>query len=181
MNNEEMNEKIGGILGYTVKQLGGWYVLMHNGTTVINNKVLAITCKPEDIPSIYPNWSGDFELCYRDLNIENHYTNFFTSKVGAIVVYENEITGSKTSFASNLFTPALICSSFLSMNGIERYEKIFRGVYIQKQTNTWRAEIYVDGVCIIIGFFDNKVDAARAYNSAAIKFYGELALLNEGI
>jgi len=118
MNDYEMNEKIGGILGYTVKQLGGWYVLMHDGITVINNKVLAITCKPEDIASIYPNWTGDFELCYRDLNIENHTAQYYTSSHGAIVIYENEITGSKTSFAANVMTPLLICQAFLSMNGV---------------------------------------------------------------
>lgn len=119
MNNEEMNEKIGGILGYVVKQIGGWHILFYNNKTVIIDKKLSMTYLPAYIASIYPNWTGNFELCERDLNIENHKTKYYTSSHGAIVVYENEITGSKTSFAANVMTPLLICQAYLSMNGVE--------------------------------------------------------------
>ena len=119
MNNYEMNEKIGKLLGYTVKQIGGWYVLFNNGTTIINNKKLAMTCTIADIAEIFPNWSGDFNLCIRDLQIEGHNVQYYKSGYGSIVTYENEITGGKTSFAANMMIPALACKAFLSMNGIE--------------------------------------------------------------
>jgi len=119
MNDYEMNEKIGQLLGYKIKRIGGWYILFYNDKTVIIDKKLSMTYLPAYIASIFPNWSGNFELCYRDLNIENHTTKYYTSSHGAIVIYENEITGSKTSFAANVMTPLLICQAFLSMNGFE--------------------------------------------------------------
>lgn len=32
---------------------------------------------------------------------------------------------------------------------------------------------------IFLGYFDNPIDAARAYNAAALKYFGEFAHLNE--
>lgn len=43
----------------------------------------------------------------------------------------------------------------------------------------WRTQIIVNGKVTHVGMFSNIIDAARAYNEAAIKYYGEFAKLNE--
>jgi hypothetical protein len=52
----------------------------------------------------------------------------------------------------------------------------FKGV--TKQKNKYRGRIQVDGKMISLGMYKNKESAAIAYNVAAIKYFGEFALLN---
>ena len=54
----------------------------------------------------------------------------------------------------------------------------YRGVYLRKDTRKWEAGIKVNQKRIVLGSFDNILDAARAYNNAAIKHFGEFARLN---
>lgn len=56
----------------------------------------------------------------------------------------------------------------------------FKGVYLCKQTNRWRAEIRAHNRAIKIGRFDTKFEAAKAYDLAALKYHGEFASLNFG-
>ena len=42
----------------------------------------------------------------------------------------------------------------------------------------WRAQIKVDGVQKFLGHFNEEIEAARAYNAAAMEYYGEFANLN---
>jgi hypothetical protein len=42
----------------------------------------------------------------------------------------------------------------------------------------WRAQILVDGRETHLGYHDDEVQAARAYNEAAAKHFGEYARLN---
>lgn len=54
----------------------------------------------------------------------------------------------------------------------------FKGVYFCKQTKKWRAEIRVSGKGIKLGRFDNKLDAAIAYDKASEKYHGEFGVTN---
>jgi hypothetical protein len=54
----------------------------------------------------------------------------------------------------------------------------FKGVTLIKKTGKYMARIASDGKRITIGTFDNQLDAAVAYNEAAIKYHGEFAALN---
>jgi hypothetical protein len=43
----------------------------------------------------------------------------------------------------------------------------------------WRASIFVDGKTRRVGDYDTPLEAARAYNQAALAAFGEFAKLNE--
>jgi hypothetical protein len=54
----------------------------------------------------------------------------------------------------------------------------YKGVSFSKIRNKWWARIGINYESIDLGYFDDKKDAARAYNEAAKKYHGEFALLN---
>jgi hypothetical protein len=59
----------------------------------------------------------------------------------------------------------------------------FKGVSLNKRTNLWRAYIQSrpknkSKIFFQIGEFTNKIDAAKAYNKAAISYFGKFAFLN---
>ncbi len=58
----------------------------------------------------------------------------------------------------------------------------YRGVYRthpKANSKPWQAEIKKDGKRIYLGYFDEAIDAAKAYNNAAKNLHGEFARLNE--
>ncbi len=70
-----------------------------------------------------------------------------------------------------------------SQNGINRKLQRnntsgFRGVTWHRQ-NGWQAKLQIRGKTRHLGYFNDKQDAARAYNREAVKEFGEFALLNE--
>lgn len=54
----------------------------------------------------------------------------------------------------------------------------YKGVSYQKRDNNWRSYIKFNNKTINIGTYTNPIDAARAYNEAAIKYHGKFAKLN---
>lgn len=54
----------------------------------------------------------------------------------------------------------------------------FRGVYWHAPGRRWRALIIAKGKRISLGYYDAREDAARAYDAAAIEFFGEYARPN---
>lgn len=55
----------------------------------------------------------------------------------------------------------------------------FKGVSWDKEKKKWAAQITVNQKKIWLGTFEDKVEAAKAYNKAAIKYHGEFAYLNK--
>jgi hypothetical protein len=55
----------------------------------------------------------------------------------------------------------------------------YKGVSFQENRNNYRASIKFNNKTINIGNFINPIDAARAYNAAALKYHGEFANLNK--
>jgi hypothetical protein len=66
-------------------------------------------------------------------------------------------------------------------NKIVRKDSVsgYKGVQLHKQTGKWRARIKVDYKNIHLGLFEDILDAAKAYNEAALRYYGEFAYLND--
>jgi hypothetical protein len=54
----------------------------------------------------------------------------------------------------------------------------YRGIWYSKRKKKWRAAISLNGKTIHLGYFRNEIDAAKAYDKAAKKHYGEFAILN---
>lgn len=55
----------------------------------------------------------------------------------------------------------------------------YKGVFWDQNRAKYRSEIGIDGKRVFLGRFDCKHEAARAYNTAAMKYHGEFARLNE--
>jgi len=54
----------------------------------------------------------------------------------------------------------------------------YKGVWFAKDKGLWRAAIVCHGKRKHLGYFKDKIAAAKAYDTAAIKYYGEFARLN---
>jgi hypothetical protein len=54
----------------------------------------------------------------------------------------------------------------------------FKGVFYDKRYDKWRARCRCGGERRTFGCFDNELDAARAYDRAAVQWFGEFARLN---
>ena len=55
---------------------------------------------------------------------------------------------------------------------------VFKGVTYDKRRNKWEARCRYNGKSHLLGYFDVEVDAARAYDRAAVEWFGEFARLN---
>ena len=55
----------------------------------------------------------------------------------------------------------------------------YKGVYWSKQRNKWKARIYINKKQKWLGYFESEIDAAKAYNEAALKYLGAFAKLND--
>ncbi len=54
----------------------------------------------------------------------------------------------------------------------------YKGVSYSKRGRPWKAQLIVDGKRIYLGSFDKEKAAAKAYDAAAKKYFGDFAALN---
>jgi len=74
-----------------------------------------------------------------------------------------------------------VCSRSENM-GNRRKKKpassLYKGVYFYCKHGKWKAQIQVKGKKIALGTYENEINAAAAYNKAAVFYFGEYANLN---
>jgi len=54
----------------------------------------------------------------------------------------------------------------------------YKGVAWKKEKKKWRAQMHFNGKLIFLGYFKEEIKAAKAYDKAAKKHYGQFACLN---
>jgi hypothetical protein len=54
----------------------------------------------------------------------------------------------------------------------------YKGVGFHSARKKWRARIKIEGEEISLGYWDNEIDAAKAYDRAAVIYFKEFACLN---
>lgn len=57
----------------------------------------------------------------------------------------------------------------------------YKGVSWNKRCKKWQVRIYVEGKETHLGYFKDIVEAAKVYDKAALRHYGEFALTNESL
>lgn len=70
-----------------------------------------------------------------------------------------------------------ICTK--AQNNANIHKDKFKGVCWRDHAKAYKAYIKKNGKQIHLGYFKNKIEAARAYNNAAVNLFGEFASLNQ--
>lgn len=74
---------------------------------------------------------------------------------------------------------ATIPQNHWNQRHIKKTNSGFKGVHWSKTNKQWIARICLNGKRLFLGGFRDRIEAAKAYNEAAIKFCGGFARLNE--
>lgn len=69
-------------------------------------------------------------------------------------------------------------SAINTRKAVGKFTSNFKGVSWDSRSKRWRVQIRIDGRKTSIGHFDCEIKAADAYNLAAVKFHGNIAVLN---
>jgi hypothetical protein len=59
-----------------------------------------------------------------------------------------------------------------------KYSSKYKGVSFSTQASKWKAGVMVNGKQVHLGYFVSEKEAAKSYNIAALKYFGEFAKLN---
>ena len=74
------------------------------------------------------------------------------------------------------------CTKEQNASNCRRYKNNksgYKGVYWFKYNRKWSCQIQKNKIRFFLGYFDNEIDAAKVYNQAAKKYFGEFARLNQ--
>lgn len=75
-----------------------------------------------------------------------------------------------------------LCTRAENSRNVKRHKNNkngLKGVRLHRGTKKWEARIQAGGKGIYLGLFTCRIEAAKAYNEAAVKYHGEFARLNK--
>lgn len=128
-------------------------------------------------------------ICY---NYERNLIGYFDNEVYAAIAYNKE--------AKKLYGKNASVNDSITLREYEEYDEIYKDKSLKKiqyskyrgvtksKDNRWQVDVCVDNKRIYIGIYSDEIEAALAYNDAALKAHGkeykrlniiELELLNE--
>jgi len=61
---------------------------------------------------------------------------------------------------------------------IQKSPSKYKGAYWHKSTKKWNVQICYNGQHKSVGYFDDEIEAAKAYDKAVRKYHKEFAVLN---
>jgi len=130
----------------------------------------------EDLPKVHGVlWSSNKGYVYNKKKGRLHKILMPTSGKGE---YVDHVDGNRQ---NNRKDNLRVCSHIENSRNIHhnrRNTSGYKGVWWDKRHKKWRAGIGYNGKNIKLGYFVSKEEAAKAYNHAATKFFGQYACLN---
>ncbi len=158
-------------------------------TIPIQNSEQVITVQDEDFErlSVHKWYLGErciFRTEYTDR--VNHWGNFITKTISiqntVMERYDVTFDHKDRNIFNNFRDNIRECT--LSQNNANRGKcktkksSIYKGVSWQMLVGKWKVQIRVNGKLIYLGLFTDEVLAAKKYDEAALKYFGEFAQLN---
>ncbi|MGL5440823.1 MAG: HNH endonuclease [Filifactoraceae bacterium] len=70
-------------------------------------------------------------------------------------------------------------NAFNRCRNVNKKSSVYKGVFWSKEKSLWLSLIKIDGKSIHLGYFNNEIDAACAYNEKAVELFGGYARLND--
>lgn len=126
--------------------------------------------------TISSGYSGRYEHYKNETTIHLMHRQIMKCPDGMVIDHKN---GNKL---DNLKNNLRVCTRSQNQSNRKistRNKSGFKGVSWQGRDNKWLSLIIVNKKRKQIGLFDCKIEAAKAYNLAAEKYFGEFALFNE--
>lgn len=144
---------------------------------LVRTKNVLLDKQDLDIYGFYPAQIVDpgYVIIYYGSPVKRHYLHKLILPGDYLVDHKdrNKLNNTRDNLRVSSFTLNMMNSelSILNTSG-------YKGVTWDKRIKRWRASITYNKRLLYLGSYVNIIDAAKAYNKAAIKYFGELAWIN---
>lgn len=109
----------------------------------------------------------------------NNRTVFMHREVMKSITSIDHIDGDKLNNQKSNLRVANKSQNAANMVKKQKCTSRFKGVVWHKKAKKWMSRIVVNYKGIYLGIYNSEIEAAEAYNDAALKHFGEFARLNE--